>query len=120
MQWIEEDNNWQLINATVRTFEDSVEKVTRHDTLIYEPSEIVPQDLLDLEIMPEEMNYTELDRFIDKMNHRFGAANGQRLEARPHSPGHDHCFHNAPPLKIRLVMSSRGSEATVAISGIVL
>jgi lipopolysaccharide export system permease protein len=44
-----------------------VEKVTRYDTLIYEPSEIVPQDLLDLEIMPEEMNYTELSRFIDKM-----------------------------------------------------
>lgn len=67
MQWDEDDNKWKLIDVTVRSFEDSSEKVTRYDTLIYEPSDIVPQDLLDLEIMPEEMNYLELDRFIDKM-----------------------------------------------------
>lgn len=67
MQWNSEKNRWQLLDVTVRTLTDSSEIVTRLDTLIYEQSKIEPEDLLDLEIMPEEMNYAELNRFVDKM-----------------------------------------------------
>ncbi|OGB60997.1 MAG: hypothetical protein A2Y94_00485 [Caldithrix sp. RBG_13_44_9] len=67
MQWDSEQNRWELLDVTVRTLTDSTEKVIRLDTLVYEESKVAPEDLLDLEIMPEEMNYAELNHFVDKM-----------------------------------------------------
>lgn len=67
MQWNSQKNRWELLDVTVRIMTDSSEIVTRLDTLIYEQSKVEPEDLLDLEIMPEEMNYAELNRFVDKM-----------------------------------------------------
>jgi len=67
MEWNSDSSNWRLIDVTTRTFSDSIETIARFDTLKYSDSKIAPDDLLDLEIQPEEMNYEELDRFVDKM-----------------------------------------------------
>ncbi len=67
MKWDDEKKIWSLIQVTERLFTDSSEIVLRHDTLYYEDSQITPEDLLDLEIQPEEMNYSELNRFVNKM-----------------------------------------------------
>lgn len=67
MEWNPDSSSWRLIDVTARNFSDSTESITRYDTLNYAGSKIAPDDLLDLEIQPEEMNYAELDRFVDKM-----------------------------------------------------
>ncbi len=67
MQWNMEKKYWELIFVTERIFTDSSEYVLRYDSLSYANSSIIPDDLLDLEIQPEEMNYAELNRFVDKM-----------------------------------------------------
>jgi len=67
MEWNSDSSNWYLIDVTARAFTETSESITRYDTLRYTDSKIVPEDLLDLEIQPEEMNYAELDRFVDKM-----------------------------------------------------
>ena len=67
MQWDQENNNWLLINTTRRVLTDTTEIINKIDTLVYARSNITPEDLLDIEILPEEMNYSELNRFVDKM-----------------------------------------------------
>ncbi len=67
MEWNQDSTRWRLIDVTTRTFSDSKETITRNDTLTYAGSKVRPDDLLDLEILPEEMNYAELNRFVDKM-----------------------------------------------------
>lgn len=67
MQWDSNNNNWILIDVTKRVLSDTSEIVTKYDTVKYTSSNITPEDLLDLEIQPEEMNYMELNRFVDKM-----------------------------------------------------
>ncbi len=68
MKWQPNEKNWMLTNVIKRRLTDSTEMVTRTDTVFYKESQITPSDLLDLEIAPEEMNYQELNRFVDKMN----------------------------------------------------
>ncbi len=67
MQWNNKKHDWTLIGVTKRVLTDSSEKITRYDSLQYTSSQITPDDLVDLEIQPEEMTYGELDRFVDKM-----------------------------------------------------
>lgn len=67
MKWNENKKQWVLINVTRRILSDTSETVTHSDTLVHQPSQVTPSDLIDLEIQPEEMNYAELDRFVDKM-----------------------------------------------------
>lgn len=67
MQWDETKGGWLLIRVTERTFSDSGETVTQLDTVFYRESKIHPEDLEDLEFKPEEMNYAELNRFVNKM-----------------------------------------------------
>ena len=67
MSWEPLDNSWNLVDVTIRSFSDTAEVVSRRDTLKYEESRVSPEDLVDLEIQPEEMNYRELNRFVDKM-----------------------------------------------------
>ncbi len=67
MEWDNINNHWLLKNVTERILTDSSEIILRHDSLSYIDSNVVPEDLLDLEIKPEEMNYAELSRFVDKM-----------------------------------------------------
>jgi lipopolysaccharide export system permease protein len=56
-----------LINTTRRVLTDTTEIINKIDTLVYARSNITPEDLLDIEILPEEMNFSELNRFVDKM-----------------------------------------------------
>ncbi|GAB4379483.1 MAG: LPS export ABC transporter permease LptG [Calditrichia bacterium] len=67
MVWKDKTSNWILHGATERIFTDTSEIIHRLDTLAYANSRITPEELLDLEITPEEMNYAELNRFVDKM-----------------------------------------------------
>ena len=67
MQWDEKKSEWKLIRVTERVISDTSETLARYDTLLYTQSQVTPEDLLDLEVMPEEMNYAELSHFVDKM-----------------------------------------------------
>ncbi len=67
MIWVPQKSSWMLVDVTERTFTDSSESITRLDSLAYQNSNITPEDLTELEIQPEEMNYLELNRFVDKM-----------------------------------------------------
>ncbi len=66
MQWEPQKSIWMLIDITERKFTSSGQVVTRLDSLAYAQSQITPDDLIDLEKKPEEMNYAELNRFVDK------------------------------------------------------
>jgi len=72
MDWEENHSRWLLRIVTVRRLKDFRETVTHLDTLPYSHSGIFPSDLQELQIKPEEMNYAELSRFVDKMT-RLGA-----------------------------------------------
>jgi lipopolysaccharide export system permease protein len=67
MIWEPDKSTWMLVDVTERTFTDSTEQMSRVDSMIYKNSHITPEDLTELEIQPEEMNYVELNRFVDKM-----------------------------------------------------
>ncbi len=67
MVWNPAQEMWMLHNVTERILQDTAEQVIHHDSLKYADSRITPEDLIDLEIQPEEMNYAELNRFVDKM-----------------------------------------------------
>ena len=67
MIWVPDSSGWMLRYVTHRLFSDSTEQVVNEDTLWYTDTQISPDDLLDLQIKPEEMNYAELNRFVDKM-----------------------------------------------------
>ena len=67
MIWDELKSQWRLENVTERIISDSSEQITHFDTLTYANSLITPEELVELDIQPEEMNYSELDRFVHKM-----------------------------------------------------
>ncbi len=67
MEWDEGRGQWLLRGVTIREFLPEGERVQQRDSLWYTVSHIVHEDLVDLEIKPEEMNYMELKRFVDKM-----------------------------------------------------
>lgn len=67
MNWDEKRQLWVLKDISERFFSGENERHEHHDSLLYSETRITPEDLLDLEIQPEEMNYAELHRFVDKM-----------------------------------------------------
>ena len=67
MDWKAEENGWLMQKITQRQLSDSGETIVRLDTLWYKDTNIYPDDLVDLQLKPEEMNFEELNRFIDKM-----------------------------------------------------
>ncbi|MEJ2634327.1 MAG: LPS export ABC transporter permease LptG [Calditrichia bacterium] len=67
MQWNSKKSEWLLLDVTERLFTDSSEKFSQYDSLTYAKSSITPEDLVDLEVQPEEMNYVQLNHFVDKM-----------------------------------------------------
>ena len=67
MIWQDSLKAWQLHNITRRVFKDSLETVTRVDSALYEDTRILPEDLVELQLKPEEMNFSELNSFIKKM-----------------------------------------------------
>lgn len=67
MQWDSRHEMWKLLQVTERIFSDSSETVQQFDSLNYTDSHITPEDLVELEIQPEEMDYAQLKRFVNKM-----------------------------------------------------
>lgn len=67
MRWSEDRSGWMMEGVVERTFTDSGEAVTYRDTLWYDQTRIHPEDLQELQLKPEEMNYAELERFVAGM-----------------------------------------------------
>jgi lipopolysaccharide export system permease protein len=71
MKW--QDNKWILLNASERNFNSGNEELISHDSI---PAEsiiglnkinIVPGQITKKQLKPDEMNYTELNDFIESM-----------------------------------------------------
>ncbi len=67
MVWRDSLNYWVLHEITRRTFANDTETITKLDSFRYEDTRILPEDLVDLQLKPEEMNYRELKSFVEKM-----------------------------------------------------
>lgn len=67
MSWDEKNTSWKLSDVTERQMSDSGEVIQRQDLYSYSDTKIFPEDLLELQTKPEEMNYAELSRFVDRM-----------------------------------------------------
>jgi lipopolysaccharide export system permease protein len=67
MVWDTSRSEWKLNQVIQRKFTDTGEEISEHDLLWYQDSQVFPEDLVDLQVKPEEMNYVELNRFVDKM-----------------------------------------------------
>ncbi len=67
MQWNAERSGWLMLDVVERIFTETTENVTYRDSIWYTETQIYPDDLVELETKPEEMNYTELNRFVDRM-----------------------------------------------------
>lgn len=67
MKWNADRSGWLFLDVTERVFTDSTEQVAYKDSVWYTNTRITPDDLVELESKPEEMNYVELDRFVDRM-----------------------------------------------------
>jgi len=65
MRWDEASKTWSLFNVTERTFADSGETLARHRTLPMGALNFTPEDVRKKQQKPEEMNYTDLGRFIE-------------------------------------------------------
>ncbi|MFC2088545.1 LPS export ABC transporter permease LptG [Calditrichota bacterium] len=65
MKW--DNQKWTLRNIVERSFEDSLEEVISYPELIIDDLRFKPENLMELQKMPEEMSYTELDEFVDEM-----------------------------------------------------
>lgn len=82
MRWI--DNSWVLINAVERTFTDSSETLLRYDSIKVSDIaglnkiNLVPGQIVKKQLKPDEMNYNELDDFIESMR-RGGQAVDRQL-----------------------------------------
>ncbi|MGH1365679.1 MAG: LptF/LptG family permease [Calditrichia bacterium] len=64
MKWSQNLGGWKMEDIVVREFTDSLETMMNFDSLLYADTRIFPEDLLELQIKPEEMNYFELDKFV--------------------------------------------------------
>ena len=62
-----QDQKWVLRNVVERKFENSNEEIVNYPKLTITDLRFKPENLLELQRKPEEMSYTELDKFIDEM-----------------------------------------------------
>lgn len=71
MKW--EDNRWVFYNAYERDFSKlndaltKYEKIAQNDLTGYNPVNLVPQQITKKQLKPDEMNYGEMDDFIESM-----------------------------------------------------
>jgi lipopolysaccharide export system permease protein len=61
------DQKWILHNVVERKFENFNEKITNYPKLTLTDLRFKPENLMELQKKPEEMSYTELDKFIDEL-----------------------------------------------------
>ena len=67
MTWKPDSSHWLMSGIVHRLLSDSGEQVINHDSMVYRNTRILPEDLQELQIKPEEMNYQELSAFVDNM-----------------------------------------------------
>jgi len=65
MKW--QDSVWVLYDATLRTFSNDLEQVTKVADTTISDSKIKPQNLIKVKKKPEEMSYSELNTFISDL-----------------------------------------------------
>ena len=65
MTW--QDQKWVLRNVVERRFENSNEDIINYPKLAITDLRFKPENLLELQKKPEEMSYTELNKFVDEM-----------------------------------------------------
>ncbi|HID39258.1 MAG TPA: LPS export ABC transporter permease LptG [Calditrichaeota bacterium] len=65
MEW--KDDHWLLHNGKVRTFKNGKETVYVFKDSVLTDLTLQPDDLIELQKMPEEMGYAELSRFIAEL-----------------------------------------------------
>ncbi len=65
MQWNPAVNTWRLTNGTLRRFTPSGEILRKFETLTIGQLNFYPEDVRKKQEKPEEMNYTELGKFIE-------------------------------------------------------
>ena len=63
MMW--QDQKWILRNVVERKFENSNEEIVNYPKLTITDLRFKPENLLELQKKPEEMSYTELNKFIN-------------------------------------------------------
>ncbi|GAB4171893.1 MAG: LPS export ABC transporter permease LptG [Calditrichia bacterium] len=66
MIWDSIGQNWLLIDVTQRIFQKN-EQVARLDTFVFKPNYTRPENLTEVEIKPEEMSFSELKKFIHRL-----------------------------------------------------
>ena len=65
VRWLDEKEQWMLLNVQHRIFSDNEEIFTKHDTLILE-LEVSPRELRQKSVRPENMTFRQLRGFIDR------------------------------------------------------
>ncbi len=65
MRWV--DTTWVLTDVTIRHFRDGQEFIHTIDDTVLTDLRIKPENLLELQISPEEMSYPDLNRYIDEL-----------------------------------------------------
>jgi len=65
VRWIEESEEWMLLNAEHRVFGDIEETFSHHDTLIMK-LDVSPRELRQKSVRPEIMTFRQLQGFIDR------------------------------------------------------
>ncbi|MBT4485184.1 MAG: YjgP/YjgQ family permease [Candidatus Latescibacteria bacterium] len=71
---------WTLHNAVVRTFTDNGEVLEHHKTL---PAPFItrkPSDFARIDLKPDEMNYFQLSKYIEKVNDMGGDASDRLVD----------------------------------------
>lgn len=71
---------WVFLNGATRKFTDGVETTTEFVRLQAPGLRVKPEDLAKEELEPEEMNYTQLKEYIDKIKRRGGAIDKYRVD----------------------------------------
>jgi len=64
MTW--EDSVWVLNDVTIRTFKDGEEILETQEVMVYNDLNFTDEDLLDIQLNPEEMDFFELKDFIKR------------------------------------------------------
>jgi lipopolysaccharide export system permease protein len=84
MKW--ENNNWVLINASERDFESGKEVLTNYPLIAageipgLNKINLVPEQITKRQLKPDEMNYGELDDFINSMKKGGQAVDRQLVD----------------------------------------
>lgn len=66
IHWDSVSGKWTMINATIRDFANNLETIRRVDRITMDTLHFVPVDIIKKEEKPDEMNYFELRRFIER------------------------------------------------------